>query len=135
VRALGEVCMAPGGSNHILVQLQPIGVSVLVTPWNFPAAMATRKIGPALAAGCSVVLKPASETPLTALAIADVLACAGVPRGRERSAFDAIVGDGSRNAARSTCPKALIYRLDGSWSAAARTSCRARDQLLNGTRR
>jgi succinate-semialdehyde dehydrogenase/glutarate-semialdehyde dehydrogenase len=81
VRALGEVSMAPGGSNHILVQLQPIGVSVLVTPWNFPAAMATRKIGPALAAGCSVVLKPASETPLTALAIADVLACAGVPAG------------------------------------------------------
>jgi succinate-semialdehyde dehydrogenase/glutarate-semialdehyde dehydrogenase len=81
VRALGEVCTAPGGSNHILVQLQPIGVSVLVTPWNFPAAMATRKIGPALAAGCSVVLKPASETPLTALAIADVLARAGVPAG------------------------------------------------------
>jgi succinate-semialdehyde dehydrogenase/glutarate-semialdehyde dehydrogenase len=81
VRALGEVCMAPAGSNHILVQLQPIGVSVLVTPWNFPAAMATRKIGPALAAGCSVVLKPASETPLTALAIADVLARAGVPAG------------------------------------------------------
>ncbi len=81
VRALGEVCRAPGGSNHILVQLQPIGVSVLVTPWNFPAAMATRKIGPALAAGCSVVLKPASETPLTALAIADVLARAGVPAG------------------------------------------------------
>ena len=81
VRALGEVSRAPGGSNHILVQLQPIGVSVLVTPWNFPAAMATRKIGPALAAGCSVVLKPASETPLTALAIADVLAGAGVPAG------------------------------------------------------
>ncbi len=81
VRALGEVGRAPGGANHILVQLQPIGVSVLVTPWNFPAAMATRKIGPALAAGCTVVLKPASETPLTALAIADLLARAGVPAG------------------------------------------------------
>src|SRR6202045_4013737 len=81
VRALGEICRAPVRSNHILVQLQPIGVAVLVTPWNFPAAMATRKIGPALAAGCSVVLKPASETPLTALAIADVLARAGVPAG------------------------------------------------------
>jgi succinate-semialdehyde dehydrogenase / glutarate-semialdehyde dehydrogenase len=81
VRALGEVCRAPGGSNHILVQLQPIGVALLVTPWNFPAAMATRKIGPALASGCTVVLKPASETPLTALAIADVLAGAGVPAG------------------------------------------------------
>jgi succinate-semialdehyde dehydrogenase/glutarate-semialdehyde dehydrogenase len=60
---------------------QPIGVSVLVTPWNFPAAMATRKIGPALAAGCTVILKPASETPLTALAIADILVRAGVPDG------------------------------------------------------
>jgi succinate-semialdehyde dehydrogenase/glutarate-semialdehyde dehydrogenase len=60
---------------------QPVGVCVLVTPWNFPAAMATRKIGPALAAGCTVVLKPASETPLTALAIAGLLAEAGVPDG------------------------------------------------------
>jgi len=60
---------------------QPIGVSVLVTPWNFPAAMATRKIGPALAAGCPVVLKPAGETPLTALAIAALLSEAGVPDG------------------------------------------------------
>jgi succinate-semialdehyde dehydrogenase/glutarate-semialdehyde dehydrogenase len=56
-------------------------VSVLVTPWNFPAAMATRKIGPALAAGCTVILKPASETPLTALAVAALLAEAGVPDG------------------------------------------------------
>jgi len=81
VRALGEVSRAPSGSNRILVQLQPIGVSVLVTPWNFPAAMATRKIGPALAAGCTVVLKPASDTPLTALAIAAVLQEAGAPAG------------------------------------------------------
>jgi succinate-semialdehyde dehydrogenase/glutarate-semialdehyde dehydrogenase len=56
-------------------------VSILITPWNFPAAMATRKIGPALAAGCSVVLKPARETPLTALAVADILGEAGVPDG------------------------------------------------------
>ena len=81
VRALGEVSRAPSGSNRILVQLQPIGVSVLVTPWNFPAAMATRKIGPALAAGCTVVLKPASDTPLTALAIAAVMQEAGAPAG------------------------------------------------------
>jgi succinate-semialdehyde dehydrogenase / glutarate-semialdehyde dehydrogenase len=81
VRALGEVSRAPSGTNRILVQLQPIGVSVLVTPWNFPAAMATRKIGPALAAGCTVVLKPASDTPLTALAVAAVLQEAGAPAG------------------------------------------------------
>src|ERR1700726_2815411 len=81
VRALGEVCRAPGGSNHILVQLQPVGIAVLVTPWNFPAAMATRKIGPALAAGCAVVLKPASDTPLTMLALMPILEEAGVPAG------------------------------------------------------
>ena len=52
---------APSGANRILVQHQPIGVCVLVTPWNFPAAMATRKIGPALAAGCTVILKPAQR--------------------------------------------------------------------------
>jgi succinate-semialdehyde dehydrogenase/glutarate-semialdehyde dehydrogenase len=81
VRAIGEVSRAPGGTNRIVVMLEPIGVSVLVTPWNFPAAMATRKIGPALAAGCTVVLKPASDTPLTALAIAAILEEAGVPAG------------------------------------------------------
>ena len=66
VRMEGVLMQAPSGANKILVMRQPVGVSVLVTPWNFPAAMATRKIGPALAAGCTVVLKPASETPLTA---------------------------------------------------------------------
>ena len=81
VRNIGSVSIAPSGTNRILVEHQAIGVSVLVTPWNFPAAMATRKIGPALAAGCTVVLKPASETPLSALAVADLLEQAGVPKG------------------------------------------------------
>ncbi len=81
VRLSGVVQTAPSGANRILVLRQPVGVSILVTPWNFPAAMATRKIGPALAAGCTVVLKPASETPLTALAIADLMTEAGLPPG------------------------------------------------------
>jgi succinate-semialdehyde dehydrogenase/glutarate-semialdehyde dehydrogenase len=81
VRNEGALSVAPSGANRILVQHQPVGVSVLITPWNFPAAMATRKIGPALAAGCTVVLKPAKETPLTALAVADLLGQAGVPDG------------------------------------------------------
>jgi succinate-semialdehyde dehydrogenase/glutarate-semialdehyde dehydrogenase len=81
VRLAGMVATAPSGANRILVQHQPVGVAVLVTPWNFPAAMATRKIGPALAAGCTVVLKPAKETPLSALAVAAILARAGVPDG------------------------------------------------------
>ncbi|MBG0561186.1 NAD-dependent succinate-semialdehyde dehydrogenase [Actinoplanes aureus] len=81
VRGEGIVATAPSGANRILVVRQPVGVCVLVTPWNFPAAMATRKIGPALAAGCTVILKPASDTPLTALAMAAILAEAGVPEG------------------------------------------------------
>lgn len=81
VRIRGEMAHAPSGTNRMLVTYQPIGVSVLITPWNFPAAMATRKIAPALAAGCTAVLKPAEETPLTALAIADLLQEAGVPAG------------------------------------------------------
>lgn len=81
VRLNGELYTAPSGANRILVVHQPIGVSVLVTPWNFPAAMATRKIAPALAAGCTCVLKPAAETPLTALLLAEIFEEAGVPAG------------------------------------------------------
>ena len=81
VRVPGDFRKAPNGDKRILVTHQPIGTSLLITPWNFPAAMATRKIGPAIAAGCTMILKPASETPLTALAIADVLERAGVPKG------------------------------------------------------
>ena len=81
VRIDGILTRAPSGANRILVQHQPVGVAVLITPWNFPAAMAPRKIGPALAAGCPVVLKPAKETPLSALAVAAILAEAGVPDG------------------------------------------------------
>ena len=81
VRTPGDFRLAPSGDKRILITHQPIGVSLLITPWNFPAAMATRKIGPALAAGCTMILKPASETPLTALAIIDILERAGLPAG------------------------------------------------------
>ncbi len=81
VRVAGDLSVAPSGANRILVQYQPIGVSLLITPWNFPAAMATRKIAPALAAGCTCILKPAAETPLTAYAMASLLEEAGVPKG------------------------------------------------------
>jgi succinate-semialdehyde dehydrogenase/glutarate-semialdehyde dehydrogenase len=81
VRNIGEVSRAPASGARIFVHHKPAGVAVLVTPWNFPAAMATRKIGPALAAGCPVVLKPASETPLTMLALMPMLEEAGVPAG------------------------------------------------------
>lgn len=81
VRAEGTLQTAPASGARILVQQKPAGLSVLVTPWNYPAAMGTRKIAPALAAGCPVVIKPASETPLTMLALMPLLAEAGVPPG------------------------------------------------------
>ena len=81
VRIAGEFMTAPAGGNRIIVDYEPIGIAVLITPWNFPAAMATRKIAPALAAGCTVVLKPASETPLTAYALAALYSEAGIPDG------------------------------------------------------
>jgi succinate-semialdehyde dehydrogenase/glutarate-semialdehyde dehydrogenase len=81
VRIGGELRTAPSGANRILTFRKPVGVSLLLTPWNFPAAMATRKIGPALAAGCTVLLKPAHDTPLTALLLAQALSDAGAPAG------------------------------------------------------
>jgi succinate-semialdehyde dehydrogenase/glutarate-semialdehyde dehydrogenase len=81
VRIAGDFRMSPSGDKRILVTHQPVGLSILITPWNFPAGMATRKIGPAIAAGCTMILKPAGETPLTALAIVDILDRAGVPKG------------------------------------------------------
>lgn len=81
VRNIGDVMRSPTTGARILVHHKPAGIGVLVTPWNYPAAMGSRKIGPALAAGCPVIVKPASETPLTMLALMPVLEEAGVPRG------------------------------------------------------
>lgn len=80
-RVHGDFRRSPADDKHILVTHEPIGVSLLITPWNYPAAMATRKIAPALAAGCTVVLKPARETPLAAAFVVDALQRAGVPSG------------------------------------------------------
>ena len=80
-RVYGDVIPAPFSDRRIVVDKQPIGVCVAITPWNFPTAMVTRKVGPALAAGCPVILKPASETPLSALALAELASRAGVPAG------------------------------------------------------
>jgi len=81
VRTPGDFRKSPSGDKTIIVDHRPIGVALMVTPWNFPAAMATRKLGPALAAGCTAILKPPAETPLTALWVANVLQRAGVPAG------------------------------------------------------
>jgi succinate-semialdehyde dehydrogenase/glutarate-semialdehyde dehydrogenase len=81
VRIDGDYRVAPAGGTRTVVTRQPVGVCLMITPWNFPAAMLTRKLGPALAAGCTAVVKPAEETPLTALLLAELLAEAGVPDG------------------------------------------------------
>ncbi|MEU0165107.1 NAD-dependent succinate-semialdehyde dehydrogenase [Streptomyces iakyrus] len=81
VRIDGGLMTAPDGRNRLLVSRQPVGPCLLITPWNFPLAMGTRKIGPAIAAGCTIVLKPAPQTPLTSLALAGILTEAGLPAG------------------------------------------------------
>ena len=81
VRIHGSIGTAPAGANKIVVHHPPVGVVVVITPWNFPAAMITRKVAPALAAGNAVVIKPPRETPLTALRIGELLGEAGVPDG------------------------------------------------------
>lgn len=80
-RVYGDVIPANHGDLRHVILKQPIGVCVAITPWNFPAAMITRKVAPALAVGCSMIVKPASETPLTALALAELAVRAGVPAG------------------------------------------------------
>jgi succinate-semialdehyde dehydrogenase / glutarate-semialdehyde dehydrogenase len=80
-RVYGRTIPASQSSKRLMVIRQPVGVVGAITPWNFPAAMVTRKVGPAIAAGCAVVLKPAEQTPLTAIALAEVLAEAGLPDG------------------------------------------------------
>ncbi|WP_067672411.1 NAD-dependent succinate-semialdehyde dehydrogenase [Nocardia miyunensis] len=81
VRINGRYTHSPSGKGRILVTKQPVGPTLAITPWNFPLAMATRKIAPALAAGCTMIVKPAGETPLTMLLLGRVLAEAGVPAG------------------------------------------------------
>jgi succinate-semialdehyde dehydrogenase / glutarate-semialdehyde dehydrogenase len=81
VRIEGRYATAPNGAGRLLTMRQPVGPCVMITPWNFPMAMGTRKIGPAIAAGCTMVVKPAAQTPLSMLALAQVLEEAGLPAG------------------------------------------------------
>ncbi len=89
-RVYGDVIPSPIAGRRLLVFKEPIGVAAAITPWNFPLAMITRKCAPAIAAGCTVVVKPAEATPLTALALADLALQAGFPAG----VFNVVVGDG-----------------------------------------
>jgi succinate-semialdehyde dehydrogenase / glutarate-semialdehyde dehydrogenase len=91
-RVRGDIIPAKSASQRIVTLRQPLGVCAAITPWNFPAAMITRKAGPAMAAGCTMVVKPASQTPLTALALAELAERAGVPAG----VFSVITGNDTR---------------------------------------
>ena len=88
-RVYGDMIPAPTSSRRIMVFKQPVGVCAAITPWNFPNAMITRKCAPALAAGCTVVVKPASFTPYSALALAELAERAGIPKG----VFNVVTGD------------------------------------------
>ena len=90
-RIYGETIPASNSSKRIFIHKQPVGVTAVITPWNFPAAMITRKVGPALAAGCTVVIKPAEQTPITAIKLAQLALEAGIPEG----VINVVTGDAS----------------------------------------
>jgi len=106
-RVRGDVVPAPKETQRIVVLKEPIGVCAAITPWNFPAAMITRKAGPALAAGCSMVVKPASQTPLTALALAELARRAGVPAG----VFNVVTGNDTRDIGSQLTSHPLVRKL------------------------
>ena len=136
VRNIGEIMRSPTTGARIFVHHKPAGIAVLVTPWNFPAAMATRKIGPALAAGCPVIVKPASATPLTMLALMPLLEAAGVPKGAgERHPVAEIRRRRRRAAQRHAGSRDLVHRLDRGRTHAVEICGRQHRQSGDGTRR
>jgi succinate-semialdehyde dehydrogenase / glutarate-semialdehyde dehydrogenase len=129
VRIGGELRTAPSGANRILTFRKPVGVSLLLTPWNFPAAMATRKIGPALAAGCTVILKPAHDTPFTAMMLAAVLADAGAPPG----VVNVLTTDHPRDFVTAALSDARVRKLSftGSTGVGSQLLKQAADRIVN----
>ncbi|HSO50731.1 MAG TPA: NAD-dependent succinate-semialdehyde dehydrogenase [Acidimicrobiia bacterium] len=125
----GELRLAPGGDKRIITVRQPVGVSVMITPWNFPAAMATRKIGPALAAGCTAIVKPASDTPLTTLAVVHLMEQAGLPAG----VVNVVVAKGSSGVVEQMLHDPRVRKLSftGSTEVGQTLLKVAADQVLN----
>jgi succinate-semialdehyde dehydrogenase/glutarate-semialdehyde dehydrogenase len=113
-RTYGDVIPTPANDRRILVIKQPIGVVASITPWNFPIAMITRKCAPALAAGCPVVIKPAAETPLSALAIAELADQAGIPKG----IINVIVGTNSSEIGLALTDSIIVRKLSFTGSTA-----------------
>jgi succinate-semialdehyde dehydrogenase/glutarate-semialdehyde dehydrogenase len=112
-RTYGDTIPSPWADKRIVVLKQPVGVCALITPWNFPNAMITRKAGPALAAGCTVVIKPASKTPYSALAMAELGERAGIPKG----VLNVITG-GSKAIGGELCASPLVRKLSFTGSTA-----------------
>ena len=120
-RAYGDVTPGHAPDKRIITIKQPIGVVAAITPWNFPNAMITRKAGPAFAAGCSMVLKPASQTPYSAIALAVLAERAGLPSGLILSAYRFRQRHWRRDDLQQDRTKAYLYRLDRDWRSAIRT--------------
>ena len=134
-RVYGDTIPGHQPDKRIIVIKQPIGVVACITPWNFPLAMITRKAGPAIAAGCTVVLKPASQTPFSALALAELAERAGVPKG----VFNVVTGSAGRNRRRADVeshrPEAVVHRFDRSRQAADDAVRRHREEAVARARR
>jgi len=108
-RVSGDIMASPNPANRMLVMREPIGVCAAITPWNFPSAMITRKVAPALAAGCTVVLKPAEQTPLSALALAELAERAGIPAG----VLNIVTADSDRSIAigKALCASPIVKKV------------------------
>ena len=137
-RVYGDTIPSPNPDNRIVVLKQPVGVTAGITPWNFPAAMPARKAAPALAAGCTMVLKPAEQTPLSSLAMAELGLRAGVPAG----VFNVVTGDGDDAPAiggeltgNPSCAQAQLHRLDRDRQAADAPGSRPGQEGLARARR
>ena len=113
-RTYGDIIPTPSNDRRILVIKQPIGVVAAITPWNFPIAMITRKCAPALAAGCPVIIKPASETPLSALALAELADQAGIPAG----ILNVVVGTNAREIGETLTSSSIVRKLSFTGSTA-----------------
>src|SRR5215207_7563593 len=128
VRIEGRYAVPPAGTGRMLTMKQPVGPCIFITPWNFPAAMGTRKIGPAVAAGCTMVVKPAKQTPLSMLALAQILEEAGLPGGvlnvvtakSSGSAMEPLIKD----------PRARKLSFTGSTAVGKQLIAQAADQVL-----
>ncbi|MEQ3549011.1 aldehyde dehydrogenase family protein [Pseudonocardia nematodicida] len=128
-RLTGSTVPIDGGAHHVYTTLRPVGVAALILPWNFPIMTAAFKLAPALAAGCPVVVKPAEQTPLTALRLADLLAEAGVPAG----VVNVLTGDGRVGAALTAHPGVAKVSFTGSTAVGREVGIAAAGRLAHST--